>query len=78
MKTRTEPANEVYRDRLKRWRGDRTQVEAARILGVKVRAYRNYEWGERRVPMKIILFLEGQRYASLLPEYEMQQPTETR
>lgn len=76
MKTRTDAANEVFRNRLKQWQGSRTQVEAARILGIKVRAYRNYVWGERRVPMKIILFLEG-NHAGILPESTLPEQAET-
>lgn len=67
MKTRTEPANEVYRARLKQWRGSRTQREAAAALGISVWTYRNYEQGQRRVHRDVILRLEDDN-ACILPE----------
>jgi transcriptional regulator with XRE-family HTH domain len=59
MKTKTEPANEVYRARLRQWRGSRTQREAAALLGMSVWTYRNYEQGQRRVARDLILRLEN-------------------
>lgn len=70
MKTKTEPANEVYRARLRQWRGRRTQREAAALLGMSVWTYRNYEQGQRRVARDLILRLENDD-ARVLPESKM-------
>ncbi len=34
-----------FRKQLRKWRGKRTQVEAAALIGVKVSTYRNWEHG---------------------------------
>lgn len=75
MKTRTEPANDVYRSRLRQWRGDRTQREAAVILGLSIWTYRNYEQGKRGLPLWLALQLE--RDHAILQELEVQQPAAT-
>ena len=37
---------EPFKVRLRRWRGDRTQDQAAKILGVSVRTYGPWEVGD--------------------------------
>lgn len=76
MKTKTTPANEVYRQRLIRWQGRRTQAEAAAALGKSKRSYENWVQGQRKVPVDLILMLERE-YASILPEPKMHEEAET-
>lgn len=69
------PANRIYAARLRQWRGERTQAQAAVALGVTLRAYQNYEQGRRGVPREIILNIEQTENSNaiLLPESDLRQ-----
>ena len=52
----------LFRKQLRRWRKNRSQPEAAEILGVPLATYRNWEQGRNEPPefaMKSVLDLIG-------------------
>ena len=46
--------SELFKDRLKRWRGKLRQKEAAEVLGVPLETLRKWEYG-KRTPKQITL-----------------------
>jgi hypothetical protein len=45
---------EIFKDKLRRWRGKRYQKEAADLLGIPFPSYRKYEYG-KRTPNKLAM-----------------------
>jgi hypothetical protein len=62
--TTTTPILWTQASRLRTWRGDRLQPEAATALGISLRAYLYYEHGERPMPVpvaKLFAMMEKQK-----------------